>query len=136
LVIELCFQKELLKDINKYITVKKSVEVDRVLKYMCTTLYSWHILWLLGPGWLSWYSDSLWAGQSVDPLLVVAIYSAPIQTWPGAHSTSCIMGTRSSLGVKWPGWGVDHPPTSSAVVKGRVELYHYFTSGPSGPVPG
>jgi hypothetical protein len=27
--------------------------------------------------------------------------------------------------------GVDHPPTSSAEVKDRVELYLYSTSGPS-----
>jgi hypothetical protein len=32
-------------------------------------------------------------------------------------------------GVKWPGRGVKHPPLS-AEVKGRVELYLYFPSGP------
>jgi len=45
------------------------------------------------------------------------------QTGPGAHPTSCTVGTGSFLGVKWPGHGVDHPPPSSAEVKGRVELY-------------
>jgi hypothetical protein len=37
-------------------------------------------------------------------------------------------------GVKRPGRGVDHPPSSSAGVKERVELYLYSPSGPSWPV--
>ena len=40
----------------------------------------------------------------------------------------------SSSGVKLPGLGVDHPPSSSAEVKERVELYLYPSSGPSWPV--
>jgi hypothetical protein len=39
-------------------------------------------------------------------------------------------------GVKWPGRGVDHPPSSSAEVKERVQLYLYSPSGPSWPVLG
>jgi hypothetical protein len=39
-------------------------------------------------------------------------------------------------GVKRPGRGVNHPPTSSAEVKERVELYFYSPSGPSWPVLG
>jgi hypothetical protein len=39
-------------------------------------------------------------------------------------------------GVKRPGRGVDHPPSSSAEVKERVELYLYSPSGPSWPVLG
>jgi hypothetical protein len=37
-----------------------------------------------GPGQHSWYSDSLWAGQSRDRILVGARFSAPIQNdpWP------------------------------------------------------
>jgi len=31
-------------------------------------------------------------------------------------------------GVKWPGFGVEHPPTPNAEVKGRVELYLYSRS--------
>ena len=38
--------------------------------------------------------------------------------------------------VKRPGRGVDHPPTSSAEVEGRVELYVCSPSGPSWPVKG
>jgi len=37
-------------------------------------------------------------------------------------------------GVKHPGRGVDHPPTSSAEVKERVELYLYFPFWPSWPL--
>jgi hypothetical protein len=39
-------------------------------------------------------------------------------------------------GVKRPNRGVDHPPSSSAEVKERVELYLYSPSGPSWPVIG
>ena len=58
--------------------------------------------------------------------------SAPVQTGPVAHSASCTMGTE----VERPGRGVDHPPPSSAEVKGRVELYLYPPPPPSGPQPG
>jgi hypothetical protein len=40
-----------------------------------------------------------------------------VQTGPGAHPASCIMGTGSIVGVKWQGRGVDHPPPSSAEVE-------------------
>jgi hypothetical protein len=49
-----------------------------------------------------------------------AIFSAPIQTGPGAHRVSCTMGTGSSLGVK-SGRGVTltpSPPSSAVVIKG------------------
>jgi hypothetical protein len=39
-------------------------------------------------------------------------------------------------GVKRPGRGFDHPPTSTVRVKERVELYLYSLSGPSWPVLG
>ena len=65
-----------------------------------------------------------------------AQFSAPVQNDPGAHPASCTMGTGSFPGVKRPGRGVDHPPPSSAEVKGRVELYIYSPSGPSWAVLG
>ena len=65
-----------------------------------------------------------------------ARFSAPAQTGPGSHPASYTMGTGSFLGVKRPGRGVDHPPSSSAEVNERVELYLYSTSGPSWPVLG
>jgi len=39
-------------------------------------------------------------------------------------------------GVKWPGRGIDHRPSSSAEVKERVDLHLYYPSGPSQPVLG
>ena len=45
-----------------------------------------------------------------------------VQTGPGAHPSSCTMGTASFSGVKWPRRGVDHQPPSSVEVKERVEL--------------
>jgi hypothetical protein len=38
------------------------------------------------------------------------------------------MGTWFFLGVKRPGSGVDHTPTSRAEIKESVELYFYFSS--------
>ena len=40
------------------------------------------------------------------------------------------------LGVKRPGRGVNHPPTSSAEIKERVELYLYVPSMSAWPVIG
>ena len=59
-----------------------------------------------------------------------------VQTGPGAHPASYIMGTGSLPGVKRPGRGVDHPPPSSAEVKETIELYLYSPYGPSWPVLG
>jgi hypothetical protein len=82
-----------------------------------------------GPGWLSRYSDSLRAGRSGNRIPVGARYFAAVQTGPGAHPASCTMGTGSFPGVKRPGRGVDHPPSSSVRVKERVELYLYYPLG-------
>jgi hypothetical protein len=46
------------------------------------------------------------------------------------------MGTGSFQGVKQPGHGIDHPPSSSAKVKERVELYLCSPYGPSWPLLG
>jgi hypothetical protein len=46
-----------------------------------------------------------------------ARFSAPVQAGPGARPASYKMGTRSFMGVKRPGRGLDHPPPSSAEVK-------------------
>ena len=51
-----------------------------------------------------------------------ASFSAPFQTGRGAQPASYAMGTGSFPGLKRRGRGVDHPPTSSAEVEGRVEL--------------
>ena len=53
-------------------------------------------------------------------------FSAPVQTGSRAHpAPASTMGTGSFLEVNRPGRGVDHPPTLSAEVKERVELYLY-----------
>jgi hypothetical protein len=65
-----------------------------------------------------------------------AIFSATVQTGPGANPASYTMRTRFFPGVKQPGRGVDHAPPSSAEVKERVELHLYSPSGPPGPVLG
>jgi len=41
---------------------------------------------------------------------VVAKFSAPVHTGPGAHPASYIVGTVSFPGVKRPGRGVEQPP--------------------------
>jgi hypothetical protein len=69
--------------------------------------------------------DSLRPERSGDRIPVGARISAPVQTGPGAHPASYIMGTVSFPGVKRPGRGVDHPLPFSAEVKERVELYLY-----------
>ena len=58
-----------------------------------------------------------------------ARFSAPVQTGPGARSVSYTVGSGFlSRGVKEPGRGVNHLP-SSAEVKEREELYLYFLVG-------
>ena len=48
---------------------------------------------LVGPGWRSWYSDSLLAGRSGDRIPVGARFCAPVQTGPGAHPAFYTTGT-------------------------------------------
>jgi hypothetical protein len=67
--------------------------------------------------WDSRYSDSLRAGRSGDRFPVGARFSEPVQTGPETYPASCTMGNVSFPGVKRPGRGVDHPPSSSARVK-------------------
>jgi hypothetical protein len=68
--------------------------------------------------------------------IYIYLFSAPVQTGPGAHPASYTIGTGSFPGVKRPGRGLDHPPPSSAEVKERVQLYLYSPSGPLWPVIG
>jgi len=44
-------------------------------------------------------------------------FSALVQTGPGAHPASCIMGTGSFPGVKRQGHGIDHPPPLAVRLK-------------------
>jgi hypothetical protein len=68
---------------------------------------------------------------------VEARFLEPVQTDPGVHPNSCTRGTVSlSRGVKRPGRDIDHPSSSIAEVKERVELYLHSSSGPSWPLLG
>ena len=68
-------------------------------------------------------ATALQAGWSGDRILVGGVrFSAPVQTGPGAHPAFYTMGTESLSGVKQPGHRTDHPPPSSAEVKGRVQI--------------
>jgi hypothetical protein len=58
-----------------------------------------------------------------------ARFSAHVQTGHGVHQASYTIGTRSFLGVKQLGCGVDHPHPSSTEVKERVGLYLHSTLG-------
>jgi hypothetical protein len=69
-------------------------------------------------GWLR-------AGRSGDRIPVGARFSALIQTDLGAQPASYTMATGSLPRVKRLGRDVDYPPSSSAEVKERVELYFY-----------
>jgi hypothetical protein len=82
------------------------------------------------------YSHLLRPGRSGDRIVVGARFSASIHTGPGSHPASYTMGTGFFPGVKRPGRDFDHPPTSSADIKERVELYIYSTSGSVFPVLG
>jgi hypothetical protein len=81
-----------------------------------------------GPGQLSRYSDSLWAGRPGDRISVRARFSAHVQTGSGAQPASYTMGSGSLPGVNRPGRGVDHPSPSSADVKERaIPLLPHWT---------
>jgi len=83
--------------------------------------------------YISQYSDWLWAGRSGDRIPLGARFSAPVQTHPVAHSSSCTMSTGVFLrGKEWPGRDADPSPPSSAVGHERVELYLYSPYGPYG----
>jgi hypothetical protein len=74
-----------------------------------------------GPG-----IESRWRGDFSQPSrLALGPTQPPIQWLAGLFP-----------GIKRPGRGVDHPASSSAEVKERVELYLYSPSGPSWPVIG
>jgi hypothetical protein len=90
----------------------------------------------MGPGYLSRYSDSLQTGRSGNRIPVGTSFSAPVQNGLGAHPASCTMGIGCFPGGKRKGRGVEQPPSFSAEVKERIQVYVYFPSGPSWPVIG
>ena len=78
----------------------------------------------------------LLVGRSGDRIPVGAIFSAPVQTGPGAHQhpikwvPGTLPGDKATGAWRWPS------APSNAEVKKRVELYPYSPYGPSSPVLG
>ena len=62
-----------------------------------------------GPGSVVGIATDYGAGRTGDRIPVGARFSPPVQTGPGAHPTSCTMGTGSFPGVK-SGRGVTLTP--------------------------
>ena len=88
-------------------------------------------------GWESWVS--IVSRFGLDSPGIESVGGKSFRTCPespGAHPASYSMGTRSFLGAKWLGCGIDHPTPSSAEVKERVELYLFYPTGPSWPILG
>ena len=65
---------------------------------------------------------------------IIAKFFAPVQSGPGAHPTSCTVGTGSLLGIKRSGRGFYHLPSSMVEVNEGVELCLYTPSRTSWPV--
>jgi hypothetical protein len=61
-------------------------------------------------------------------LQILARFSTLVQNGPWTHTASYTMGTASFPGVKRPERGVNRPPTFSAEVKERRQLYLYSAS--------
>ena len=98
--------------------------------FVCSSKLHLNVHKISGSRYPSRYSDSPRAGRSGDRI-PVGMFSAPFQTPWDPLSFLC-SGYRVSLPrVKRPGRGVDHPPSSKAEVKERVELNLYSPSGPS-----
>ena len=74
-------------------------DVHRMLQQNCKAVYlPYYWLIFCGPRQLSWYSDSLQYGKSVDRISVEAIFSSPVQNAPGSHRASYTRGTLSLPG--------------------------------------
>jgi len=75
----------------------------------------------------SWYSDLLWNGRSSERILVRARFSVHIQTIPGAHPTSCTMGTGSSRAQNGQGVALTNHPNLAQKLK---KTYSYTSTYP------
>ena len=80
-------------------------------------------IYIYGPGYLIQYSDSLMSGRSGDRITMGTIFSALVQTGPGAHPASYTLGTGSFSGVKRPGRRIHQPPHIAQRLK-KEESYN------------
>jgi len=79
----------------------------------------------------------LWAGQVGDRIPLGGEIFDPHPDWPWDSPSLLYVGYWVSfLGVKHLGHGIDRPSPSSFEVKVRVELYLFYSFGPSWPVRG
>jgi hypothetical protein len=72
----------------------------------------------------------------LDSLGIESEWGRDFQTDPGAHPASYTVGTGPFPGLRWPGYGIDHPLSSCAEVKERAELFLHSPFGPLWPVIG
>ena len=80
------------------------------------------------------YRHPLIVGLSGDRISARTRFFAPVQTDPGSHPPSYILGTGLFPGVMRMGRVVDHTPPSSAEVKEKVQVHLYSPFGPSWPI--
>ena len=66
---------------------------------------------------LSRYNDSLRTGQYGDRIPMEARLPAPVQTGIVTLPASYTVGTGSLLGIKWTGYGVNHPTSLALRLK-------------------
>jgi hypothetical protein len=115
------------------------------------TLNEYDAGWRLKPGWSLWRRKIPLPRFFIQPLFLGIATGWTVRgSNPGGGEIFRILPDRpwgppsllyngyrvSFPGVKRPGRGVDHRPSSSVGVKERVELYLYSPSGPSWPVIG
>ena len=106
---------------------------------VCRTLYIRFKMLLhriRGQDEVSRYRDSLRTGRYGGRIPVECEIFRTRPNRPWGPSSLLYNGCRISPGSKEPVRGVDHPPTSSAEVKERVELNLYSPSEPSRPRSG
>jgi hypothetical protein len=84
---------------------------DALILLFLSHSYLYYKAFLSGPG----SSVGIVTGYGLD--CPGARFFAPVQTGPGAHPTSCTMGTGSFAGLNRPGRGSDHPPPPRAEVE-------------------
>jgi hypothetical protein len=72
-------------------------------------------------GYYSLYSSLLYVGW-LGFRTVWSKFSVPVQTGPGAHSASCIVGSGFLfLGVRQLGHGINHPPHPVLMLKKELK---------------